>query len=155
MCYCVWRVPRIYDCNNINFTDCEIAETDIDSSSNEEDDFNNENMFERICSEFQFIHSVFINFFRRFDLYLEIMKEYNLKLKHVGITKNNVEFQYISVCNFQSMKSPVELNSLFSKFFCYITWFVISPDQTQHWTTCKRGLYVKILLFLPNNSLAV
>ena len=33
-----------------------------------------------------------------------------------------------SACNFQSMKSPVELNSLFSKFFCYITWFVISPD---------------------------
>ena len=23
------------------------------------------------------------------------------------------------------MKSPVELNSLLSKFFCYITWFVI------------------------------
>ena len=34
----------------------------------------------------------------------------------------------ISVCNFQSMKSPVELNSLLSKFFRYITWFVISPD---------------------------
>ena len=34
----------------------------------------------------------------------------------------------ISVCNFQSMKSPVELNSLFSKLFCYVTWFVISPD---------------------------
>ena len=32
------------------------------------------------------------------------------------------------VCNFQSMKSPVELNSLLSKFFCYITYFVISPD---------------------------
>ena len=33
-----------------------------------------------------------------------------------------------SVCNFQSMKSPVELNSLLSKLFCYITWFVISSD---------------------------
>ena len=33
-----------------------------------------------------------------------------------------------TVCNFQSMKTPVELNSLLSKFFCYITWFVISPD---------------------------
>ena len=32
------------------------------------------------------------------------------------------------VFNFQCMKSPVELNSLFSKFFCYITWFVVSPD---------------------------
>ena len=43
---------RGYDCNNSNFTDCEIVETDIDPSSNEEDDFNNENMFERIFSEF-------------------------------------------------------------------------------------------------------
>ena len=42
-----------------------------------------------------------------------------------------------SVCNFQSMKSLVELNSLFSKLFCYITWFSISPDQTRQWATCK------------------
>ena len=34
----------------------------------------------------------------------------------------------ITVCNFQSMKTTVELNSLSSKFFCCITWFVISPD---------------------------
>ena len=33
-----------------------------------------------------------------------------------------------SVCNFQSTKSSVELNSFLSKFFCYITWFAISPD---------------------------
>ena len=33
-----------------------------------------------------------------------------------------------SVFNFQSMISLVELNSLFSRFFCYITWFVTSPD---------------------------
>ena len=33
-----------------------------------------------------------------------------------------------TVCNFQSMKTPVELDSLLSKFFCYITWFVISAD---------------------------
>ena len=52
-----------------------------------------------------------------------------------------------TVCNFQSMKSPVELNSLLSKFFCYITWYVISPDQTRLWTTCKRGLYVKSFCF--------
>ena len=37
-----------------------------------------------------------------------------------------------TVCNFQSMKSPVELNSLFSKFFCYITWFVY------HLTRCDN-----------------
>ena len=29
-----------------------------------------------------------------------------------------------TVCNFQSMKSPLELNSLLSKFFCYITWLL-------------------------------
>ena len=48
-----------------------------------------------------------------------------------------------SVCNFQSMNSPMELNTLFSKCFCYIARFVTWPDQTQEWTTCKRGLYVK------------
>ena len=37
-------------------------------------------------------------------------------------------FFMFSVCNFQSMKSPVELSSPLLKFFCYITWFVISPD---------------------------
>ena len=41
------------------------------------------------------------------------------------------------VCNFKSMKSPMELNSLLSKLFCYITRFVISPEQTRHWTTYK------------------
>ena len=29
-----------------------------------------------------------------------------------------------TVCNFQSMKSPLELNSLLSKFFFYITWLL-------------------------------
>ena len=29
-----------------------------------------------------------------------------------------------AVCNFQSVKSPVELNSLLLKFFCYITWLL-------------------------------
>ena len=32
-----------------------------------------------------------------------------------------INYTVFSVCNFQSMKSPVELNSLLSKFFCYIT----------------------------------
>ena len=36
-------------------------------------------------------------------------------------------FKFLTVCNFQSTKSPVERNSLLSKFFCYITWLVISP----------------------------
>ena len=33
-------------------------------------------------------------------------------------------WKIITVCNFQSMKSPVELNSLLSKFFCLITWLL-------------------------------
>ena len=31
---------------------------------------------------------------------------------------------YKSVCNFQSMKCSVELNSLLSKFYCFITWLL-------------------------------
>ena len=53
-----------------------------------------------------------------------------------------------SVCNFQAMKSPMELNSLLSKFFCYITWLVISPEAftsspivfSKHWLI---GLKIK------------
>ena len=52
-----------------------------------------------------------------------------------------------AVCNFQSMKSPVEQNSFLSKLFCYITWFVISPHQMRHWTTYRPGLYVKSFCF--------
>ena len=53
----------------------------------------------------------------------------------------------MAVFNFRSMKSPVELNSPLSKFFCYIIWLVISPDQTRRWTTCKRGRYDKSYCF--------
>ena len=35
-----------------------------------------------------------------------------------------VQYCIISVCNFQSIKSPVELNGLLSKFFCYTTWLL-------------------------------
>ena len=48
-----------------------------------------------------------------------------------------------SVCNFQSMKSPVELNNLLLKFFCYVTWF----DERQNWRPCKRGLFFKSYCF--------
>ena len=54
-----------------------------------------------------------------------------------------------AVCNFQSMKSAVELNSLSSKFFCYITWLDATLDDLQ-----TRPLR-QILLFFRNNSLAV
>ena len=38
-----------------------------------------------------------------------------------------------SVFNFQHMEILVELNSLFLKFFCNITWF----NETRHWRSCK------------------
>ena len=53
-----------------------------------------------------------------------------------------------SVCNFQSMNSPMELNSLFSKFFCCITRFV-----TWHLIRCENGKLAKALMFFWNNSL--
>ena len=59
---------------------------------------------------------------------------------------------HISVCNFQSMKSPVELNSLFLKFFCYTTWFD-HGDATME--ALQTRLLRQILLFLRNNSLSV
>ena len=34
------------------------------------------------------------------------------------------KWKFHKVCNFQSIKSPVELNSLLSKFSCYITWLL-------------------------------
>ena len=46
---------------------------------------------------------------------------------HIQIGQYSVFLACYSVCNFQSMKRPVELNSLSSRVFCYITWFVISP----------------------------
>ena len=66
----------------------------------------------------------------------------NERKQHIQHVNEAVHF-FITVCNFQFRKSPVELNSLLSKLFCYITWLVISPDYRRHWTTCKRGLYVK------------
>ena len=63
-------------------------------------------------------------------------------------------FRIIPVCNFQSMKSPMKLNSLWSKFFYYITCLlyqlvVISLDDLQ------TRLLHKILLLLGNNSLTI
>ena len=58
----------------------------------------------------------------------------------------------ITVCNFQSIKSPMELYSFLSKLFCYITWLVISPDYTRRWTTCKRGLSVKSYCFFETKA---
>ena len=46
----------------------------------------------------------------------------NFSSKKVNPRENFVEAA--SVCDFQSMKSPVELNSLLSKLFCGITWLL-------------------------------
>ena len=35
-----------------------------------------------------------------------------------------IRITLFSVCNFQSTKIPVELNSLLANFFCYITWLL-------------------------------
>ena len=65
----------------------------------------------------------------------------------IFMSPQKTSFWHFSVCNFQSMKSSVELNSLLSKFFCYITWFV------NH--LIRRNTGRQILLFFQNNSLAV
>ena len=52
----------------------------------------------------------------------------HVNFKILFVKAEKVSEFLISVCNFQSMKSPVELNSLLSTFFCYVTWFVKSPD---------------------------
>ena len=41
-----------------------------------------------------------------------------------------------SVCNFQFIKSPLEQNSLFLKFFCYVTWF----DEMWNWRPFKQSV---------------
>ena len=56
-----------------------------------------------------------------------------------------------TVCNFHSMKTPVELNSLLSKFFCHVIWFVIWTTMDDLQTRPLR----QILLFPWNNSFTV
>ena len=57
------------------------------------------------------------------------------------------------VRNFEYIKSPVELNSLFSKFFCYITRFITLLDATVD-DLQTRSLH-KIFFFLWNINLTV
>ena len=76
------------------------------------------------------------------------MKYSKLQFKLIHTNFHSCQILQYTVCNFQSMKSSVELNSLLSKFFCYITWFVISLDWTRLWTTCQRGLYRQSYCFL-------
>ena len=46
------------------------------------------------------------------------------KQSKLNFLKNEHFLPPDTVCNFQSMKSPMELNSLLSKFFYYITWLL-------------------------------
>ena len=62
-----------------------------------------------------------------------------LELLVKSLSRQEAILLLYSVCNFQSMKSPVELNSLFLTFFCYITWF----KEARKWTPCKRDFYIK------------
>ena len=66
-----------------------------------------------------------------------VLVEKNSELNGLGVfcysKKKNISYLFgfieahlsvfISVSKFQSIKIPVELNSLSLKFFCYITWF--------------------------------
>ena len=59
-----------------------------------------------------------------------ILKAFNVLipkslLTFLTIAPTSIDDSYfiIAVCYFQSMNSPMELNSLLLKLFCYITWF--------------------------------
>ena len=63
----------------------------------------------------------------------------------IGFNMNNKCLTLpIAVCNFWSMKSLMELNSVSFKFFCYVTW----SDKRQHWRPCKQDVFVKPCCFL-------
>ena len=66
-----------------------------------------------------------------------------LKKTLYEVEKASKIFFINSVCNFQSIKSPMELNSLLSKFFCYVAWF----DKRRNWRPYKRGLFFKSYCF--------
>ena len=65
------------------------------------------------------------------------------------IVKRNLELNDLGFLYYSAKVCPmkIEQNTLFSKFFCYISWFAISSDQRQHQTTCERGLYVQSYCF--------
>ena len=91
-----------------------------------------ESPFSKVTREISTFRKLYISFFQKLA-HLEISKNFRsagfagLQITGCNATYNANQISY-TVCNFESMKSPVELNSLLSKFFCYITWFVISSD---------------------------
>ena len=58
-----------------------------------------------------------------------------------------------SVCNFQTMKSPVKLNSLLSKFFCYITvvWWDATLETLEMILLCQIPLFRETIAYRFKN----
>ena len=58
-----------------------------------------------------------------------------------------------SVCNFQNMKSPVKLNSLLSKFFCYITvvWWDATLETLEMILLCQIPLFRETIAYRFKN----
>ena len=79
----------------------------------------------------------------------DIRSSYQIVVLKNNTYSTHAQEVHKTVCNFQSMKTPVELNSLLSKVFCYITWLDATMNDLQ-----TRALR-QILLFLWNNSLTV
>ena len=94
-------------------------------------------------SKWQFFHKIY--YIKHGNV--ETMNKLRMAKKIFQLPVFHKRLTYITTCNFKSMKSFVDLNSLFSKIFCYITWYVIPLVQMGQWMTCKRGLYVKSYCF--------
>ena len=62
--------------------------------------------------------------FERYQILSEQEKEKNRQHSHERSSRTWKKGWFSTACNFQSMKSSVELNSLLSKFFRYIIWLL-------------------------------
>ena len=66
-----------------------------------------------------------------FSIFFQYIYKFGLpRIAYITFCVGTIYFPkiYRTVCSFLSMKSPVEMNSLLSKFLCYIALSVISPD---------------------------
>ena len=83
------------------------------------------------------------NLIADYSIVIYILPDYSSV--RIGFNMNNKCLTLpIAVCNFWSMKSLMELNSVSFKFFCYVTW----SDKRQHWRPCKQDVFVKPCCFL-------
>ena len=81
-------------------------------------------------------------------------QEWRMKNHHIWqVQSSKLKFRFMTVCNFQSMKSLMELHSLLSKFFWFIKILliyhlvVISPDRRDIGQLTKEAFYVKYCCF--------